>query len=175
MAHLFTWSRVPVRVKLLRPGCQAPKYMTEGAAGADVFADVKERYVRSQRELNLPLQDRADIPDDVSWTVYPHQTSVIPLGFAIEIPVGFVGVLKGRSGHATRGSEGHVAFIDADWRGETCMILHGGREGAVVRHGERVGQIAILPCMRPAVDGFEVVDELSPTPRGQGGFGSSGR
>jgi dUTPase len=177
MAYLPTWSRVPVRVKLLRPGCLPPKYMTEGAAGADVFADVKQLYVDSAKEIGIPMPygTYADVPDDALWTIHRGHTVKIPLGFAIEIPTGFVGVLKGRSGHATRGSEGHVAFCDSDYRGELAMILHGGQEGAIVRHGERVGQIAIMPCFRPAADEFEIVGELSETPRGSRGFGSSGR
>jgi dUTP pyrophosphatase len=175
MAYLPTWSRVPVRVKLLRPGCLPPKYMTAGAAGADVFADVKHIYVEEAVRHNLPVPSRDDLSDDSAWVIRGGETIIIPLGFAIEIPTGFVGVLKGRSGHATRGSEGHVAFIDSDYRGPVGMILHGGREGACIRHGERIGQIAIMPCFRPVADEFEIVDELSETSRGQGGFGSSGR
>lgn len=175
MAFLHTWQRVPVRVKLLRPGCQAPKYMSEHAAAADCFADIKELYRSEGLRLNIPCAVREAIPGDANWVVHPGQTTFIPLGFAIEIPVGFVGVLKGRSGHAKQGSEGHLAFIDPDYRGEVAMILHGGREGAVVRHGERIGQIAVMPAWRPVDDAFEVVDELSPTARGTGGFGSTGR
>jgi dUTP pyrophosphatase len=175
MAHLYTWPRVPVRVKLLRPGCHAPKYMTDGAAGADVYADVKELYIRALTSIQSQcFTAYKDVPDDASWSVHAHHTVVIPLGFAIEIPVGFVGVIKGRSGHATRGSEGHVAFIDSDYRQECCMIFHGGRDNTLIRHGERIGQLAIIPVFRPPGDEFEIVNELSATTR-QGGFGSTGK
>lgn len=146
----------PIRIKLLSPTAKAPQYMTAGAAGADVFADFGgegPRFLESD------------------------QTHKIPLGFAVEIPEGWVGLLKGRSGLAADGHEGHVAAIDSDYRGQVCMLLH--VDGAAtngyalcVKHGDRVGQILFMPA--PQFE-FVVVDELSETARGEKGFGSSGR
>jgi dUTP pyrophosphatase len=146
-----------VRVKLLRPTAQAPRYMTDGAAGADVFAD---------------LGGGECGPSYFS----PEHTHKIPLGFAVEIPPGWVGILKGRSGLAAKGHEGHVAAIDSDYRGEVCMLLHVSgvdTHGMDLRieHGDRVGQILFMPAPQATLD---VVDELSDTARGQGGFGSTG-
>jgi dUTP pyrophosphatase len=145
-----------IRIKLLSPTAKAPQYMTAGAAGADVFAslggDGEVDYFR------------------------PERTARIPRGFAIEIPPGWVGLLKGRSGLASRGHDAHVAAIDSDYRGEVCMLLH--VNGATtygdplrIEHGERVGQLLIVPA--PQYE-FRVVDELSETVRGSGGFGSTG-
>jgi dUTPase len=178
MAYLPTWSRVPVKVKLLRPGCQAPKYMTEGAAAADVYADVKQMYIAALagKDLIHSYTSRDDVPDDAAWQVYRGGTAVIPLGFAIEIPVGFTAVVKGRSGHASRGVEGHVGLVDSDYRLEVHCIVHGGHDGVLVRHGERIGQLAIVPVFRPHEDVFQVVDELAaPQSTRIGGLGSTGR
>jgi dUTP pyrophosphatase len=145
-----------IRIKLLSPTAKAPQYMTAGAAGADVFADLgREGEVGHFR------------------TNHTHR---IPLGFAVEIPTGWVGILKGRSGLAARGHEGHVAAIDSDYRGPVAMLLHVdgvetlGRD-LQITHGDRIGQILFVPA--PQFE-LEVVAELSDTARGSGGFGHTG-
>jgi dUTP pyrophosphatase len=150
---------VEVRIKLLRPTSKAPQYMTAGAAGADVFAD---------------LTNWQGTPYGVSLA--PDRTHRIPLGFAIEIPPGHVGLLKGRSGLASKGHDAHVAAIDSDYRGEVCMLLHvdgAATEGdrLYIEHGDRVGQLLIVPAPQYA---FRAVDELSETERASGGFGHTG-
>jgi dUTP pyrophosphatase len=159
-----------VRIKLLRPTSTLPKYMTDGAAGADVFADfggivdpwlcgmtsIENEWGPGRRLMSVRL---------------PQGTHRIQLGIALEIPEGLVGLLKGRSGLASKGNEGHVAAIDSDYRGEVCMLLHVGEAGAVIRHGDRVGQILFMPVGRAS---FELVDELGETVRAAGGFGSTG-
>jgi dUTP pyrophosphatase len=147
--------RQSVRIKLLSPTAKAPQYMTAGAAGADVFAD-------------LGAFEHYDLA--------PDQVHRIPLGFAIEIPAGWVGLLKGRSGLAAQGHEGHVAAIDPDYRGEVRMLLHidgvaSKCEPLRIMNGDRVGQLLIMPAPQFKL---EVVDELSETVRGEKGFGSSG-
>jgi dUTP pyrophosphatase len=148
--------RQSVRIKLLSPTAKAPQYMTAGAAGADVFADLLGGG-------GMPIRH-----------VPPGRTWKVPLGFAIEIPPGWVGLLKGRSGLAARGHEGHVAAIDSDYRGEVCMLIHAsddGHDDLRIDHGDRVGQLLIVPAPQFKL---EVVDELSETARGAGGFGSTG-
>lgn len=144
-----------VRIKLLRQTSRPPQYMTAGAAGADVFADI-------QGWRGMPTAHLAN-----------GSTYKIPLGFSIEVPPDMVGILKGRSGLATRGHEVHVAAIDSDYRGEVCMLLHvSDCDGDLrVDHGDRVGQILFIPVARAS---FELVDKLSDTERGSGGFGSTG-
>lgn len=146
------------RVKLSRPTAKAPQYMTAGAAGADVFADLSDS-----------LPDALRMSDGKFFL--PSGTHKIPLGFAVEVPDGWVGLLKGRSGSASRGNEAHVAAIDSDYRGEVCMLLHVGELGMHIDHGDRVGQILFMPAPQFKI---EVVDELSETARGVGGFGSTG-
>jgi len=172
-----------IRVKLLSPTAKAPQYMTAGAAGADVFVDfggIRKGAASNLESWAIPLA----LSHSSLWTssedghlleteVASNQTVRIPLGIALEIPEGWVGVLKSRSGLATKGHEGHLAYIDSDYRGAVAMILHvgGWQERLVIRHGDRIGQIAFMPAPQ-----FEIVvaEELSETARGSGGFGSSG-
>jgi dUTP pyrophosphatase len=145
-----------IRIKLLSPTAKAPQYMTAGAAGADVFADMIGGY-------GMPIRH---VPAGRTWKV--------PLGFSIEIPDGWVGILKGRSGLASRGHEGHVAAIDSDYRGAVSMLVHAsvdGSEDLRIDHGDRVGQLLIVPAPQFKLT---VVDELSETVRGAGGFGHTG-
>jgi dUTP pyrophosphatase len=141
-----------IRIRLLRETAQVPRYMSAGAAGADVFADV-----------------RGAIGQDF-MIVQGGTTAKIPLGVAFEIPEGMVGLLKGRSGLALRGHEAHVAAIDSDYRGEVHMLLHAAHQ-LRIEHGERVGQILFMPVAQAS---FELVDQLGDTERGDGGFGSTG-
>lgn len=160
-----------IRIKLLSPTAKAPQYMTAGAAGADVFADLS-RVTDGDRWFGDAWGGDCATKDGGIWCVTLREgTARIPLGFAIEIPTGWVGILKGRSGEASRGNDAHVAYIDSDYRGECSMLIHVGRSGAVIKTGDRVGQIAIVPA--PQFQ-FELAEELSDTARGTGGFGSTG-
>jgi len=126
-----------------------PKRATHGAAGFDIY---------STRHAEI----------------WPHGgQAVIPAGFAMEIPEGWAGVIKPRSGLATRHKVNvHAGLIDSDYRGEVraCLINHGDRVMEIKR-GERIAQLIVVPVLTDHV----VVDELSHTARGNGGFGSTGR
>jgi deoxyuridine 5'-triphosphate nucleotidohydrolase len=169
------WLRPDVKVKLLRTGARAPQYMTAGAAAADVFADFSgtvdpwlDGMVASPEGY---VWDHSSTPLLTSITFDRPGTRSIPLGIALEIPPGWVGQLKGRSGAAVVGHEAHLAYIDSDYRGEVRMLVHVGEGKLTINHGDRVGQIAFLPCGRASLT---VVDELSETVRATGGFGSTG-
>jgi dUTP pyrophosphatase len=162
-----------IRIKLLSSTAKAPQYMTAGAAGADVFADfgrIDDARHAFGFSYGGSYRDDAS-PGRLLRVLMTPGTVKIPLGFAVEIPTGWVGVLKGRSGLASKGHEGHVAYIDSDYRGECCMLLHIA-SNVHIAHGERVGQVAFMPAPQ-----FElvVVDELSETERNTSGFGSTGK
>jgi dUTP pyrophosphatase len=166
--NLYLRVGLALRVKLLRPTARAPQYMTAGAAGADVFADfggVTDPYLQFGGSYGGSFWH-----DGLTTEVVFVGTAKIPLGIALEIPPGWVGLLKGRSGLAAKGHEAHVAAIDSDYRGEACMLLHVA-DSVNIRHGDRVGQILFVPAPQ-----FEIVvaDELSETARSSGGFGSTG-
>ena len=137
----------------LRPGAITPTYGSADAAGADLYAC-----------LEKPM------------TILPGQTGKIPTGIAMEIPAGLVGLVYARSGLACKrgvAPANKVGVIDSDYRGEIMVALHNhGKEPQVVEPGERIAQIVFTPFLSAE---FTVVDELSDTVRGVGGFGSTGR
>jgi len=106
----------------------------------------------------------------------PMQRAAIPTGIAVEIPSGFEGQVRARSGRAL--SEGLALVnspgtIDADYRGEIRVILINlGAEPLTIRPGDRIAQLVFAPVAR--MDLVEA-DQLDDTSRGEGGFGHTGR
>ena len=144
------WSMV-VKVKKLMDSAVLPKYGTEFSAGAD-------------------LVNAGD-----SVVVEAGKTVIVHTGIAMEIPVGYVGLVHARSGMATKrglAPANKVGVIDSDYRGEIMVALHNhGSEPQTVESGERVAQIIIAPY----VTADFVEGDLDDTVRGDGGFGSTGR
>jgi dUTP pyrophosphatase len=146
-------ARVTIRVFLEPHAFAPPAYQTEHAAGMDLHAAVTE---------------------DV--TIEPGHVVPIPTGLRLEIPPGYEGQIRGRSGLAARhaiGVPNAPGTIDADYRGEVMVLLvNWGRAPFVVKRGERIAQLVVAPVAHAAL---EVVTELSATARGEGGFGHTGR
>ena len=142
-----------IRIKKLRPNARLPVYSTKGSAGADLCACLDE-----------PV------------TILPGETKMLPLGLAIEIPEGYVGLVHARSSLATKrgiAPANKVGGIGSDFRGGMMAALHNhGSVPQVIEPGERVLQMLIMPVIQAA---FEQADELSDTERGAGGWGSTGR
>jgi len=142
-----------VRFQRLRPSAVAPRYMTEGAAGMD-------------------LASAADGP----VVMAPGDRAAIPTGLAFEIPIGFEGQVRARSGLARKHGIALVnapGTIDSDYRGEVAVLLVTlGREPVSLAPGERIAQLVISPV--PAVTLVEAAD-LSQTVRSDGGFGHTGQ
>lgn len=142
-----------VRTKKLCENAVLPKYGTEFAAGADLYACTEAEAV----------------------TLAPGETKLIRTGIALEIPVGYAGFVFARSGLASKrglAPANKVGVIDSDYRGELMVALH-NHSGIPqsVENGERIAQLVILPYL--AVDFLES-DTLADTDRGTGGFGSTG-
>jgi dUTP pyrophosphatase len=135
-----------------------PDYATAGAAGADIHA-------------NLAAADRAG-----GLTLGPMERRVVPTGLRAAVPEGWEIQVRPRSGLALRHGitlPNTPGTIDADYRGPLGVLLVNlGSEPYTVRHGERIAQLVVAPVARAA---FEVVGGLTGTPRGAGGFGSTGR
>lgn len=144
--------KMKVNIKKLDPKAVIPAYGSEFAAGADLYACIDEDIV-----------------------VNPHQTALIPTGIALELPVGYAGLVYARSGLATKkglAPANKVGVIDCDYRGEVKVSLHNHSETLqTVSAGERVAQLVITPYVTAE---FVLTDELSDTARGSGGFGSTG-
>ena len=141
-----------VNIKKLNEKAIAPTYGSEYAAGADLYACIDE-----------------DI------TILPNETKLIKTGLAIEVPVGYGAFIYARSGLASKrglAPANKVGVVDSDYRGEVMVALHNhSSEAQTVAVGERIAQMVIAPFLKAE---FEVVNELSDTARGSGGFGSTG-
>jgi dUTP pyrophosphatase len=145
-----------IRVALQRlphgEGLPRPQYMSEHAAGADLRAAIGEQL-----------------------TLLPGARALVPTGFSIALPPGYEAQIRPRSGLAVRSGVtclNSPGTIDADYRGELSVVLANfGSEPFVVRRGDRIAQVVVAPVSRAD---FEFVEELPPTSRGDGGFGSTG-
>ena len=139
-------------IKKLHENATVPTYGSAYAAGADLYAC-----------------EEADV------VIAPSETKLIHTGLAMEIPEGLVGLIYARSGLASKkglAPANKVGVIDSDYRGEIMVALHNhGTEARTIANGERIAQIVFAPYFSAE---FTVVDELSDTVRGAGGFGSTG-
>jgi len=144
---------VPVKVFPHGEGLEAPSYATEGSAGCDL---------------------RAAIETDL--TITPGGRTLVPTGIAVAIPPGYEGQIRMRSGLAhDRGLAllNAPGTVDSDYRGEIRVIVGNlGAEPVTIRRGDRIAQLVFAPVARAR---FEPVSELPGTPRGGGGFGSTGQ
>jgi dUTP pyrophosphatase len=107
--------------------------------------------------------------------LFAEKPTKIPLGVAIELEPGQLGILSDRSSTFLRGLIVHQGFIDADYRGElSALVIWNGTAGGDrrVQRGDRLAQLAVVNIQSPK--SWLVVNELSETERGSRGFGSSG-
>lgn len=142
-------------VRICRVGsaqARVPAYQTPGAAGLDLAADVPEP-VRLQ----------------------PQARQLIPTGLSIELPEGFEGQVRPRSGLALRHGVtvlNSPGTIDCDYRGEIkVLLINLGTEPFVVEPGQRIAQLVVAPVVRVQLT---QVESLSDTARGANGYGSTG-
>lgn len=139
-----------MKIKPFNLDVQVPVYATSGSAGADIF---------------LP----------VDWEIHPGETVTIPCRFALEIPPGFEVQLRVRSSIGKKGliMPNAPATIDSDYRGEVHVMLHNIHNFPIrLKRGDRIAQMILAPVFQAQ---FLVVQDLNPSIRGEGGFGSTGR
>jgi dUTP pyrophosphatase len=117
---------------------------------------------------------RAALPGG-AHEIVPGAREAIPTGIAIVLPEGYEAQVRPRSGLAARHGItclNSPGTIDSDYRGEiTVILVNLGSEPFVVAHGDRIAQLVVAPVTRAQ---WQVLDQLPDTPRGSGGFGSSG-
>jgi dUTP pyrophosphatase len=140
------------------PSVPLPEYQTGGAAGADI---------------------RANLPPDIrgaGFRLDPMQRAIVPTGLRIAVPDGHEVQIRPRSGLALRHGitlPNTPGTIDSDYRGPLGVLLVNlGEAPFVIVHGDRIAQMVLAPVLRAAFDEVVTLDE---TPRGAGGFGSTGR
>jgi dUTP pyrophosphatase len=137
------------RVRSSAMSLELPPYMTEGAAGMDLYADVDE-----------------------AIEIAPLQRLLIPTGIAIALPVGFEAQIRPRSGLAIKHGMALVnspGTIDSDYRGEIQIIaINLGAEPIVIERGQRIAQMVVQRVVRVK---WQEVRDLPVTARESGGFG----
>jgi dUTP pyrophosphatase len=149
-------ARPVVKVKRLAhaAGLALPRYQSEGAAGLDLVASVDAR------------KDLA---------IKPGRFKLVPTGLTLEIPSGFEGQVRPRSGLAAKHGLtvlNSPGTIDSDYRGEVMVLLVNlGAEKVRIRRGERIAQLVIAPVIQASL---VETDALGSSKRGTGGFGSTG-
>ena len=142
-----------VKIKLLTDTAKVPTAGSDGAAGRDLYADIRRKV-----------------------TIRPGGVKLVPTGVSMEIPVGCFGAIYPRSGLSVKNGlrlANCAAVIDEDYRGEIIVALYNdSEETQTITKGMRIAQI-VIQRYEPAE--FEVTDSLDDTDRGSGGFGSTGR
>lgn len=142
---------VQIRVLPHGVGLELPSYQTAGSAGCDL---------RAATEVTLA----------------PGAWAPVPCGFAMALPDGWEAQVRPRSGLAAKHGVTVLnapGTIDADYRGEVqALLVNLGAEPFVIQRGERIAQLVVAPVTQVA---WNAVDDLPPTDRGSGGFGSTGR
>ena len=141
-----------INIKLLNDKAILPTYGSTFSAGADLYANIDEVIA-----------------------INPGETKFIKTGLALEIPEGLAGLIYPRSGLSCKqglAPANKVGVVDSDYRGEIQVALHNhSNEVREVNPNDRIAQIVFTPYVKGI---FNVIDELSDTERGEGGFGSTG-
>jgi dUTP pyrophosphatase len=148
-----TSATIPLRIRRISAHAHVPQYHSDHAAGLDLHAAIEN-----------------------AITLQPGEIRLIPCGFVMAVPVGYEAQVRPRSGLAARhgiSMPNAPGTIDADYRGEVQVpLVNLGHEPFTLKPGMRIAQMIIAPVARCEV---EEVEELDDTPRGAGGFGSTGR
>jgi dUTP pyrophosphatase len=130
-----------------------PSYETDGAAGADIKAN---------------LVDKQDV------TLHPNDRILVPTGLRIAVPDGYEVQVRPRSGLALKHGitlPNSPGTIDSDYRGPLGLIVqNGGADPFVITHGMRIAQMVVAPVVRATF----VLGSMTGTARSTGGFGSTG-
>lgn len=142
-----------INIKLLNEKAIVPTYGSTYSAGADIYACIDEKI-----------------------SIKPNETVFINTGIAFEIPVGFVGLVYARSSLGCKfglAPSNKVGVIDSDYRGELIVSLHNhSNEIREINPNDRIAQIVFTPYLK---GNFNIIDNLSDTIRGEGGFGSTNK
>jgi len=143
---------ISIQVVRLHPCAVIPSYATEGSVGLDLY---------SVQTLALS----------------PGTLHLFPVGLIVILPANHEGQVRPRSGLARKGITlvNSPGTIDSDYRGEVkVMLRNDGAETYTVCEGDRIAQLVVAPVERAVI--MEIArDQLPPTVRGGGGFGSTGR
>ena len=143
---------VEILIKRTTKKIKLPVYKTTGSAGMDIEANIENDII-----------------------INPGEKKLIPTGISVAIPESYEIQIRPRSGLAINNGISVLntpGTIDSDYRGEIKVILINlGKEIFKIKNGERIAQIVLTPVVNAK---FKEVNELPNSPRGKGGFGSTG-
>ncbi|SCL82880.1 dUTP diphosphatase [Sporanaerobacter sp. PP17-6a] len=130
-----------------------PEYKTQNSSGVDLYANIEGEIV-----------------------IKPLERKLIPTGIYVEIPEGYEGQIRARSGlalnHGITLTNG-IGTVDSDYRGEIkVLLINLGKENYTIKRGDRIAQLVLIKYEKIL---FEEVDEIDETYRGTGGFGHTGK
>jgi dUTP pyrophosphatase len=141
-----------VLIKKLCEKATIPEYKTSGSSGFDISACLDENIILA-----------------------PKSVTMVKTGLSLELPEGFEAQVRSRSGLALKNGVfvlNSPGTIDNDYRGELCVILANfSSEPFTIEHGMRIAQVIVARYQQFPL---EIVQELTETQRGSGGFGSTG-
>ena len=138
---------VQVKFKKLNPNAIPFKYIRTNDACMDIYCLDKFRLI-------------------------PLETKIVSTGIALEIPEGYEGIVRGRSGLSAEGLLVHTGTIESEYRGDIGVIItNTSNKVQLIQAGSRIAQFTIKPVVQ--IDLIETI-ELTPTERGTAGYGSSG-
>jgi dUTP pyrophosphatase len=137
-----------VPVRHLTAFAKTPTYANDSDAGADLYASE-------------------------TVTILANEYKAVSTSLSIEIPSGFVGIVKDKSGLSLKGITTLAGVIDAGFRGEIKVVLHNVSTNPVVfEQGQKIAQLLFIPVYTAQ---FMQTDTATQTQRNTGGFGSSGK
>ena len=150
---------VDVRIRLLSERARIPTRMTNGSAGYDLYAAVDAAVPAATTSVNGAV--------DIG-------RCLVPLGLAVELPIGTVGRIAARSGMSVNFNiEVGAGWIDSDFRGEVMVELKNlSSVDYRITAGDRIAQLILLTTVNAEL---VVSDKLDSTSRGTAGMGSTGR
>ncbi len=141
-----------MKMRIISKSGVMPTYATEGASGMDLRAYTEEPII-----------------------LQPMERLLVPTGIYVEIPQGYEGQVRARSGLAIKNGIGlvnSIGTIDSDYRGELRVpLINFGSEPFEIQNGDRIAQLVIAKYEKVEV---ELTEALNDTDRGEGGFGHTG-
>ncbi len=109
------------------------------------------------------------------YRVEPGQRALVNTGLYLEIPPGFVGLVKDRSSMAAAGIHTLAGVIDSSYRGELKILLVNlGSNAYRISPGQKIAQLLVVPVHTESIELVDSLEDLSASARGAGGFGSTG-
>ncbi len=115
----------------------------------------------------------ADLVSTINETIWPFCYALVPTGVVLELPLGYEGQIRGKSGLASKGIIVHWGTIDSTYRGKIKVIMYNfSFRPKRIKAGDRIAQLVIAPVTQAT---FALGEVNKNTERGDGGFGSTGR